>query len=1169
MSDAASEAAERQRLAADGSASVWVAASAGTGKTKVLTDRVLNLMLRGSPPSRILCLTFTKAAAAEMANRINRRLGDWTTAEDGALAQELRALTGEMPDASMLEHARRLFARALDTPGGMKIATIHAFCQSLLRRFPLEAGIAPHFEVMDERSAGEILAEAREAILAVARSGEDETLAKALEEVSRYLPEEGFAELLTLLTLERARLERVARGDDGHSHFLARLHALLGVPVGARVAAILADACAEAAFDGPALRRAAEALLQSEAVSDRHRGARIAAWLASAGDRVAGFADYAEAYITDRGTIRDRLLTKKTATAAPAVAAALLAEAERILKVLAARGACALLHATAAVVRLADGLLAEYEARKALHARLDYDDLILKTCELLRRPGVAAWVLFKLDGGLDHILVDEAQDTNPEQWQVVAALAEEFFTGQGAREIDRTVFAVGDAKQSIYSFQRADPLAFLAMREHFRKRATAVADPSAGAWRWRSVELDISFRSTEAVLAAVDAVFARPEARDGVALDGAVIRHEAQRRGHAGRVELWPPVAPDPAEPPPAWQAPVQQHRTREPPARLAAAIAAQIREWLDRGERLEARGRRIRAGDVMVLVRRRGPFVGALVRALKHRGIPVAGADRMRLTEQLAVEDLVALGQFLLLPEDDLTLATILKSPLYGIEEDTLFTVAHGRGERSLWSELRRHAGAHPALRRAAEELSALLGRADFVAPYELFADVLAARGGRRDMLQRLGPEAMDPLDEFLSLALAYERAHIPSLQGFLHWLATGETEVKRDLDQRGRDEVRILTVHGAKGLQAPIVFLPDTLQTPTQTPRLLWTEDGVPLWSPRRDLDAPAAEAARRAALLRRDEEYRRLLYVAMTRAEDRLIVGGWQTRKGAPDGSWYNLIASGLSGIAEPSEFDFTALIGGDGWTGPGLCLDRAQEVAAKDDKVYAAEAPLSAELPSWVRGAPPPEPSPPRPLAPSRPSLAEPAARSPLGLADRAGPSFKRGLIVHRLLQILPDLPAGTRRSAAERFLARPMHGLSSGQQTEIANEIITILDNPDFSDLFGPDSQAEVPIVGLLGDYALSGQIDRLLVGEREVLIVDYKTLRPPPATEAEVPAAYLQQLAAYRAAVASIYPGRAVRCALLWTDGPRLMTISPARLAAWQASAALPGPILTPLSPVP
>jgi ATP-dependent helicase/nuclease subunit A len=1149
--DLVKEAAELQRHATDGRSSVWVAASAGTGKTKVLADRVLNLMLRGSPPGRILCLTFTKAAAAEMANRINERLSAWTTLADGALAQELVGLTGAMPDRTLMEHARRLFALVLDTPGGMKIMTIHAFCQSLLRRFPIEAGIVPQFEVMDERSAAEVLGEAREAVLAAARRGDDKTLAEALGEITRYLGEESFSELLATLAVERSRLRQVLEAG-GPSRCLERLHALLDFPPGATVATILSSACDEAAFDAPELRRAAERLLASAATTDRQRGECLAAWLAAPGERLARLDEYIAAYLTAEGSIRKTLMTKQAASANPAALTALAVEASRIERLVAVRGACALLHATVAMVYLAAALLTAYERYKTLHAQLDYDDLILKTCDLLNRPGVAAWVLFKLDGGLDHILVDEAQDTNPEQWQVVAALAEEFFSGRGARDTERTIFAVGDVKQSIYSFQRADPNEFQRMREHFRARVTAAAE-HPGEWPWREVALDISFRSTEAVLAAVDAVFARDEARAGVAPADTPIRHVAQRRGHAGRVELWPAVEPDPVEPPAPWQTPEAQHRIRDPSSRLAAAIAAQIRHWLDSGERLDSRDRPIHPGDIMVLVRRRGRFVDALVRALKNRGVPVAGIDRMVLTEQLAVEDLVALGQFLLLPDDALTLATLLKSPLYGIDEDTLFALAAGRGERPLWDVLRQHADGDPRLRHAADELSALLARADFVAPYELYADVLSARGGRRAALSRLGPEAADPLDEFLALALAYERAHIPSLQGFLHWLATGAVEIKRDLDQRDRDEVRVLTVHGAKGLQAPIVFLPDTLQAPTQIPRLLWTADGLPLWSPRKDLDAPAAQAARRIAVERRDEEYRRLLYVAMTRAEDRLYLCGWRTKRPGPSHCWYDLAASGLAAIAVPEAFDFTPLIGPDGWAGAGQRHDRPQEVAAKIDSRGRVGATAAAELPGWARALPPAEPAPPRPLAPSRPSLAEPAVRSPLGLLAGTGDGggFKRGLLIHRLLQILPELDPARRRKAAEQFLARPVHGLATAEQAAIADEILAILAEPGFAALFGPESQAEVPIVGLVGDYAIAGQIDRLVVMPDEILIVDYKTLRPKPARDDEVPPAYLRQLAAYRAAIAQIYPGRAVTCALLWTDGPLLMPISPALLDRW------------------
>jgi ATP-dependent helicase/nuclease subunit A len=547
------------------------------------------------------------------------------------------------------------------------------------------------------------------------------------------------------------------------------------------------------------------------------------------------------------------------------------------------------------------------------------------------------------------------------------------------------------------------------------------------------------------------------------------------------------------------------------------------------------------------VLVRRRNQFVGELLRALKARRIAVAGADRLILTEQLAVQDLVALGRFLLFPEDDLTLATVLKGPLFGIDDETLFDLAYGRGRERLWDRLRSRAETSTALRAAAERLSALLARADFAPPYEFYAEILGADGGRRALRERLGPEAEDPVEEFLALTLAYEREHVPSLQGFLRWLVAGDTEVKRDFGARPRDEVRILTVHGAKGLEAPVVFLPDTMQLPVAPEPLLWTgQQKLPLWCPRAEFAVPFYTDEREAVKQRQLQEYRRLLYVGLSRAQDRLYICGWQTRAAPKETCWHRLCRDGLAEIAVPFTFDATAMIGAGGWCGEGLRLSAAQ--TAEPVLEPAAEAALAAgSLPRWVTEPPPPEPHPPRPLFPSRPDQPEPSASSPLRADGRD--LFKRGLLIHRLLQGLPDLPAGRRDDAARRFLALPAHGLSAAEQDEIRRESIAVLSHPDFAAIFGPGSQAEVPIVGLVEGYALSGQIDRLVVTDDEVLIVDFKSMRPPPATEGEVAAVYLRQLALYRAALAQIYPGRHIRCALLWTEGPRLMPISPEWLA--------------------
>ncbi len=1130
--DMISDASTAQRRAVHPEASVWVAASAGSGKTKVLTDRVLALLLNETRPERILCLTFTRAAAAEMAVRINRRLAGWATEADEDVREDIAKLLGNLPDDEELDRARRLFAQVLDVPGGLKVQTIHSFCQSLLARFPLEAGIAPHFEAMDERSAAELMLAARDKVLTAAQQGGE--LADALTIVTGHIQEEQFAALMDAMAQNRSRIRGLMDlyGDGLGDAVCHRL----GVAPGQTAADVIAKACWDAAVDKAALERAGEALLTGTAKTDQPRGLIVLQWLrANPVRRQALFPEYAAAFLTQSGDPRARLITAKPADAAPGAAEALGAEAERLAGVMDERRAVVTAEATVALLRLGTELLNAYEKSKAQLARLDYDDLILKTISLLGQNVDAAWVLYKLDGGLDHILIDEAQDTNLEQWAIVEALAKEFFSGAGARAQTRTVFTVGDAKQSIFSFQGADPTAFTHMRAVFRKQ---VEDAEK---YWESVDLNWSFRSAAPILEAVDAVFGLDPARDGVAADGEPIVHRAVRAGHAGLVEIWPPVGPRDAPDASPWAPPLDREDADNPSARLANVLAAKIAGWIGR-ELLASRGRTVRAGDIMVLVRRRNQFVDQFVRALKARGIPVAGVDRMALAEQLAVMDLIALGEFLLLPEDDLTLATVLKGPFVGLDDDDLFALAYDRGDSSLWRRL----GEDPRYARAYQWLSALLARVDFAPPFELFSHVLTApvadgESGRQRLVARLGIEAEDPVEEFMNLSLEHERLNPPSLQGFLHWLKAGDQVVKRDMEHGSRDEVRVITVHGAKGLQAPIVILPDTMSAPRSSPDMLWSE-GILLWPPNRGSESAVSATARAAANLRRDQEYRRLLYVAMTRAEDRLYICGAQGRQAPPDTCWYAMASEGMASVGEP--FEFTAE-GPDGWEGEGICLSSGQVADAEPDAANIADDEPSAEAPSWIYAPAPPEPTPVRPLTPSRPAM-DPPVVSPFD--TDSGQRFKRGTLIHRLLQTLPDLPVARRRAAAEGYLGLQVHGLAAEERQIVVNEVMAVLENASFAALFGPDSRAEAPIVGLVdsrdGPEIVSGQVDRVVIREDEILIVDYKTNRPPPLREADVAEVYLRQMAAYRAILRQIWPDRPVRCALLWTDGPRIMALN-------------------------
>jgi ATP-dependent helicase/nuclease subunit A len=1138
------EADANQARASDPSASAWVSANAGTGKTEVLVRRNLRLLLAGSRPESILCLTYTKTAAAEMQNRLLDRLSHWATASPDKLDEDLTALLRRAPDESEARTARRLFARALEAKGGLKIHTIHGFCERLLQRFPLESQVTPHFSVLDEREQALMRRAAFDAAVSRAAADSDSVLGKALAIVIALTTEGKVREVIDVVCGKRAELARMvayhqSRDDWAEAEALA-LKRLFDVAeheeetLGEQLAGVLTDDEIEAAI-------AAFAAYGGTTDMDKNAEAALRAARSSEGEnRLAAFK---ELFLKADGDVKARACSKAIEKGAPSIWATLDRAHAEFAALTDKLAHVRLAEASAAVLVLADAVQADYERRKQAEAALDYDDLIVKARNLLSRADAAAWVLYKIDGGIDHILVDEAQDTNPAQWAIIEALAMEFFSGQGASDRLRTLFAVGDEKQSIYSFQGADPTRFAEIGRAFRQRADALG------LTWHEVPLNLSFRSTEPILEAVDHVFGRAPAADGVVWqEGAIIHHEPFRKGEAGLVELWEvqteekPAQSEAFEP---WNEEVAGARAVDA---LCKRIAAAIKGWIGT-EELPARGRKVRAGDILILVRRREPFTAPMIRELKRLGVKVAGADRMKLMDQLAVQDLVALADVLLMQEDDLALAVVLKSPLFGFDDDDLFTLAHDR-KGSLWTALKDKANGDPRFAEAAEKLAEWLGRADLLPPYEFFSELLGAEDQRlrRAMLTRLGPEAAEAIDEFLNLALAYDRDAAPSLQGFVNQLRAGDVEIKRDMEQQ-RDEVRIMTVHGAKGLQAPIVILPDTCMRPRLQGVRLYPlprageppeEVGHLVWPPAKHSNLAGIEDSKSLVERAERQEYHRLLYVAMTRAEDRLYICGWEGLQRREEGKvWYDLVRDGLAG-------HLTAHADADGR--PLHRMESAQTEPVTDSGL-AAEEPVTASLPAWAAAIAPRERSRPK-LAPSRLAFgleggAEglPPEQPPLGpLALGQDGRYARGRLVHALLQHLPEVVPEDQERAARAFVAARGADLTQKLKDEIVAETLAIVQDPAFAPLFQPGSHAEVPVVARIGGYDLEGQIDRLAMVEGGLIILDYKTNRPPPKTLDEVSPAYIAQLTGYRMVLKGLFPGR-LRAALLWTDGPLLMEI--------------------------
>jgi ATP-dependent helicase/nuclease subunit A len=1106
--------------AADPDVSAFVSANAGSGKTHVLAQRVINLLLRGVDPAKILCITFTKAASANMANRVFGTLAEWTTLDDAALDGKIKLSTGHKADAAQRARARRLFASALETPGGLKVQTIHAFCTRLLHQFPFEANVAARFTVLDEATTTQLLDQLTLDVLLEASAEPSGALGRALATTIVVAADETFKDVVSDAIKKRDAINAWIKRAGCVDAAITELSKTFGLDPNDTVETV------EQEFFSQSLIPAAEwpvliEILDSGSVSDKkHIAALDAARTASGRERVE---EYLNIFCTALREPRKRILTDKLVKAHPDWAERLIAEQERLCKLLERERALAARERTRALVTIAADVIARYAREKERRALLDYDDLIDKTLALFSRSS-AAWVLYKLDLGIDHVLIDEAQDTSPKQWSIVRTIVSEFTPGGARPNVRRTVFAVGDEKQSIFSFQGAAPKAFDEMRREFDKQFNT---PEQG---WRYLRFHHSFRSGENVLGSVDQVFRASEVFASVTTDASgVPPHEALPNVASGLVELWPLIAPAEKREIEGWDAPFDTESEEGPRVLLARKIATQVKLWMARGRK---------AGDVLVLVRQRGPLFEAIIRALKDSGVPVAGADRLVLTEHIAVMDLMALADALLLPDDDLALASVLKSPLFGLSEEQLFDLAWDRRKLSLRASLRARPDDDAVFAATANALDELSNAARALTPFGFFAHVLGALRGRAKFLARLGPEANDALDEFLNLAIDYETRQTPSLQGFLAWLRAARSEVRRDMEM-ARDEVRVMTVHGAKGLEANTVILADTTTPPggPRDPRLLQLSNGGLVWATARNADIGAMADARGQAQQEARDEYRRLLYVAMTRAAERLIICGTQGARKIPDGCWYQLVDNALHDDCVEEDAD-----DGDGKV---LRYRKGEAPPAVLQKKIATGAIKEISLPDWLKNNAKPDISAPRTITPS--SVMDDDAARPFA-ADGTATALLRGSLLHRLMQSLPDIPPERRAKAAEGYLSRAGITLAAEERGKIAEQVMLMLEDPRFYELYRPGSRAEVPIVGRLNlggkTVRVSGQVDRLAVTQTSVLIADFKTNRPVPRLIADVPQAYVRQLALYRAVLEKLYPDKPLRAALIWTEVPDLMELS-------------------------
>ena len=1144
-----------QRNAANPQSTRFTSANAGSGKTRVLVDRVSRILLQDTLPEKILCLTYTKAAASEMQSRLFKTLGDWSVCSAAELRSQLETFLGTGHDFDDLTKARRLFAAALETPEGLKVQTIHAFCERILSRFPIEAGILPGFEPLDEADMRRLRDEVRDDLYREAAQDKTGALNQALQLLAAEKADDGLGTLWRWAAGNRHKIEQWK--EKGGVQALADI---LELDSNFTAYDIKKYAWQDTPID--ALRAATAALAQSENAKELGYADILAKALAET-NPVKAFDLYASVVLKSDMTPFSQIGTKATGEAAQSYFGKWnkvdTPEMHRVVDIGQALLKVNILTLTKAVLTLTAEYAERFETAKRLRRGLDFNDQIMLVRDLLKNKSVSDWVRYKLDGGIEHILLDEAQDTSPAQWDIIDALHDAFVQDNPDRpsRFSRTLFAVGDEKQSIYSFQGADPDMFLSKIRDYADETNL-----------GEVRMRMSFRSAPEILEFVDQIFvedgelqnmfgaaAVPTASD-------INRHTAHRKD-GGRMDLWPltekPEASDENKP---WDTrPVDALSKGDSREQLAANIAAQVKEWLDNKEPVfdrdlsKEQGRPItrpmQPGDVMVLVRNRNAFFDAVIRNLKNNGVAVAGADRLKLKDAIAVKDMMSLAKFVLLPSDDLSLAEVLKGPFFGFSEEDLFDVSNGR-DSSLWASVK---DKRPD---TAQVLRDILKASNRFAPYEFFARILdmtdaAGQSFARKLYGRLGLEAKDALEAFLARALAHQRQGAPSLQHFVHVFSQEDQDLKRQMDE-GHGQVRVMTVHGAKGLEAPVVFLPDTTQFSKRKPDMipLTTRDEVSGEKIFKGFVLPQSQAKTPTVLspfmeaveTSKIQEELRLLYVALTRAESRLVICGFESgnsKDGMDKSCWYRYALSAFEGL---ESFESKTVFGTAKSFGRAAALPESQAASGlKETKV----------LPDWSAKPALPEGFCRRRVTPSHllapPPHSDMPMRSPLTQASET--RFMRGNLIHKLLEILPEFETEKRETIAEKMLSG-YKALALEKRDEIIAEVFTVLNAPEFAEIFAPGSRAEISLAGsakgLPEHLYLNAQIDRISVTENKVFIVDYKSNRPPPQTQDGVADIYWGQMAAYRELAREIYPEREIVCALLWTDGPRLMILDDTRL---------------------
>lgn len=1170
--------------------SAWVSASAGSGKTKVLIDRILRLLLSGAKADSILCLTYTNTATAEMKNRINEKLLEWVFLSDEELSDKISKLTGQFPNKDTLNSTRRLFAYITDDAQALRIQTIHSFCQDILKKFPLESGIEPNFKIAEDTEIEKLINEARMRLFNDDTQHEEHDVVKAIEKIALQVNDETLTKLLKSALGEDRNKFSYMFSNFSLSDIIGYIYGKLSVLPTDNEELLMDLFVSDDCFNRRDLSSLCDIVEELGTATEQKLWSKTKTWIdSSAEDRKKKIHEHISCFLTDKGQARAKLLTKKPREAHAWADSVARAECDRILDFTQKLKGLKVAELTKSLVTIVHEILDIYAEIKRHRGLMDYNDLITKTYELLQKQDFRDWVRLKLDGSIDHILVDEAQDTSPYQWEIFNALREEFFVGEGSKEdINRTIFVVGDEKQSIYSFQGAVPQMF---SEVYRD-----CQNDAGFDKLKAVPLNYSFRSLDAVLKVTDAVFSNPQYKNAIAkMEGVEIKHTPIRNAGTGRVEIWP-LIPKVDETIKnnngGWELDFENKQSHDNKTILAKIIAKKIKEWEKDKKWIYAKGREFKYQDVMILIRSRtGGIVDSLTRELQKEGIAVSSNDSIELNKHLVVKDLLGLIQFILLPSDNLNLACILKSPIFNFSENELMDVAMNRDKDSketLWDYINRviqnpdiakNTFRFCKLDKLKETQNYLLELIEFSKthkPFEVLEYVLEQKEGRAEIINRMGKHTNEIIDKFLQFTINFEINNTPTLQNFLHFTETTHVKIKSEADSK-LNEVRIMTTHSAKGLQAPIVFLVETTKDPfskADSGKILWKkhredDEGdflhIPFWSGVSENDTTSTKETKEKNKKAAYEEYLRLLYVAMTRAEDELYVCGWENKGNSKDKdknskkkssnksseypNWYDVTKAGILKLDNVKEhyvnlytyvdslelseeqkekFKGTAYVYESGDDNRITKEESKELISIYKNKEYNEQKTQDTskiEFDEQFKEI----------LNPSEYFKEKKKNQSPI---DK-NKSIIFGNIVHKLLEILPNIEKNLYTHFIDKYLENTVSendNLTNLERQKIKEQVINILTSEDYQVFFGKNSKAEVPIVCETDDNTVSGIIDRLAFDEatKTIYIIDYKTSSYIPK-KGYIPKQYRHQLNMYKQAIEKIYSDYSTRCGILWT----------------------------------